>query len=168
MCQASSGTAQEEARRTVTTFCTASRAHLRRARPTSRADLAKDAQDQHGERERAEECPLEARVEGDSRRWWRGSLARFLQRDSAPSRAAARRADARHPAAAAPRRSAPWVPALRELAGLVVARQVRLSPGERSQVPGRALSVSARLAAVLLKRGQKRTPDRREALLGDD
>ena len=38
--------------------------------------------------------------------WWglspqvAGSLARFLLRDSAPSRAAARRADAPHPAAA--------------------------------------------------------------------
>ena len=38
--------------------------------------------------------------DGDSRRRWRGSLARFLLRDSAPSRAAAPRADAPHPAAA--------------------------------------------------------------------
>jgi hypothetical protein len=77
------------------------------------------------------------RREGESRRRWRGSLARFLQRESAPSRAAARRADAPHRAATAPRRNAPWVPALRELAGPVVARQVCLSLGERSQVPGR-------------------------------
>jgi len=41
-----------------------------------------------------------------SRRRWAGSLARFLLRDSAPSRAAARRADAPHPAAARTRRNA--------------------------------------------------------------
>ena len=45
----------------------------------------------------------------DSRRGWRGSLARFLLRDSAPSRAAARRADAPHPPQHAHRRNAPWV-----------------------------------------------------------
>jgi hypothetical protein len=36
-----------------------------------------------------------------------------------------------------PRRNTPWVMALRELAGPVVSRQVRQSPGERSRAPGR-------------------------------
>ena len=40
----------------VESFSTASRAHLQRAKPTRRADLAKDAQAEHGERERAEQC----------------------------------------------------------------------------------------------------------------
>jgi hypothetical protein len=50
--------------------------------------------------ERGECRALATRDVGDSRRRWRGSLARFLLRDSAPSRAAARRADAPHLAAA--------------------------------------------------------------------
>ena len=66
-----------------------------------RPRLAKDARDGHGQRERAERCrAVAARGDGGSRRRWQGSLARFLLRDSASSRAAARRADAPHPAAA--------------------------------------------------------------------
>jgi len=41
----------------VESFSTASRAHLQRAKPTRRADLAKDAQAEHGERERAGAVP---------------------------------------------------------------------------------------------------------------
>jgi len=67
----------------------------------SRPRLAKDARDEHGERERTGQCrAVAARGDGDSRRRWQGSLARLLLRDSASSRAAARRADALHPAAA--------------------------------------------------------------------
>jgi hypothetical protein len=65
-----------------------------------------------------------------------GSLARFLSRDSAPSRAAARRAVTPHPAAPRARRNAPCMAALGELAGPIVARQARRPPGERSQGPG--------------------------------
>jgi hypothetical protein len=52
-----------------------SRAHLRRARPTSpRPRLAKDAQDEHGERERAgSSAPRRPGVGGDSRRRWRAA-----------------------------------------------------------------------------------------------
>jgi hypothetical protein len=46
--------------------------------------------------ERAGQCVWRRRGAGDSRRRWRGSLARRLQRDSAPARAAARRAAAPH------------------------------------------------------------------------
>jgi hypothetical protein len=57
----------------------------------------------HGERGRAVQLRASRPgVDGDSRRGWWGSLARFLSRDSAPSRAAACRADAPHPAAARP------------------------------------------------------------------
>jgi hypothetical protein len=73
------------------------------------ADLAADALDLDGKSERAVQLRGGGRGDGDSRRGWRGSLARFLLRDSAPSRAAARRADAPHPAAARTRRNAPWV-----------------------------------------------------------
>ena len=66
-----------------------------------RPRLAKDTQDVYGGRERAGQCSaIAARGGGDSRRRWRGSLAHFLLRGSASSRAAARRADAPHPAAA--------------------------------------------------------------------
>jgi hypothetical protein len=68
---------------------------------TALADLAKDARDEHGERERAGQCrAVAARDVGDTRRRWRGSLARFLS------------------------------------------RQVRQSPGERSQAPRRGVAQS--------------------------
>jgi hypothetical protein len=108
------------------------------------ADLVEDARDVHGE---ALNKPGSAAPGGQG--WWGlspqvgGSLARFLLRDSAPSRAAARRADA--PPEHAPRRNAPWV--TRSRAG----RAGRLAPGvpvagRKGQLTGperRALSGSA-------------------------
>ena len=50
----------------------------RQGRP-ARAEARENARDKHGERERAGPgCALAARDVGDSRRRWRGSLARFL------------------------------------------------------------------------------------------
>ncbi len=66
-----------------------------------------------------------------------GQPGPLLLRDSAPSRAAARRADAPHPTAARTPPQRTEVHALRELAGPVVTRQVRRSPNERSQPRGR-------------------------------
>jgi hypothetical protein len=101
MCQASSGTAHPLGSRVVRTFFTSSRAHLRRARPNGPSRSRKGCA---GRAQRAlNERPVPRRSgEGcrDSRRRWRGSLARCLQRDSAPARAAARRAGAPYPAAA--------------------------------------------------------------------
>src|ERR1700683_1191694 len=70
-------------------------------RRPAQAETREAARDQRGERERARQCRTHRRAGGgrDSRRRWGGSLARFLLRDSASSRAAARRADAPHPAA---------------------------------------------------------------------
>jgi hypothetical protein len=66
-------------------------------RPTT-AETREDARGEHGERERAGPVPrCSGQGGGGSRRRWRGSLARFLLRDSASSRAAARRADAPPP-----------------------------------------------------------------------
>jgi hypothetical protein len=70
-----------------------------------------------------------AKGDGDSRRRWRGSLARRFLRGSAPARAAARRAAVPHPG-----RNAPRGAALRELAGRSSSRQVHRSPCERPQL----------------------------------
>jgi hypothetical protein len=76
----------------------------------ARTRLAEDSWDVHGQRERAGQCRAVAAGDvGDPRRRWLGSLAHFLLRDGASSRAAARRADAPYPAAARTRRNAPWV-----------------------------------------------------------
>jgi hypothetical protein len=56
-----------------------SRAHLRRARPTVRAVLAACARDARGALNELGECRAETATSGgESRRRWRGSLARFL------------------------------------------------------------------------------------------
>jgi hypothetical protein len=101
--------------------------------------LAEGAQDVHGE---ALNEPGSARRKRPgcrgSRRRWRGSLARCLQRESAPARAAA--PPRRYPAprrSTHPHRHAPWVGHTGPAGRAVVSRQVRRSPGERSQSSGR-------------------------------
>jgi hypothetical protein len=128
----------------------------------ARADLAKYARAEHEERERLGGAAQEWPGGGDHSPQVVGSLARFLLRDGAPSRAAARRADAPHRPLPAPRRNAPWVPALRELAGPVVTRQILRSPGEKSQLSGperRALSGSAPPASTVLRIPLRRAVD---------
>jgi hypothetical protein len=65
-----------------------------------------------------------------------GSLARFLLRESAPSRAARRAITPRSPRHA-PHRNVPCITAMGELTAPLATRQARRSVGERSQEPGR-------------------------------
>jgi hypothetical protein len=63
--------------------------------------------DVHRERKRAGECRAAAARDSGTLAAGGGQPGRFLLRESATSRAAARRADAPHPAAAHARRNAP-------------------------------------------------------------
>lgn len=89
----------------MTTFSTDSRARLRRARPSGpgRTRAVGAGSTRSDALKRSGECrTVGGRDRGESRRSWRGSLARCLSRDSAPARAAARTAVTPHPPPARP------------------------------------------------------------------
>jgi hypothetical protein len=105
-------------RRAVTTFITASRAHLRRAKPTGPGRVSRRMRETYTESVNEAGSAAPWRPEAvESRRRWRGSLARFLLRDrrTVAGRCPPRRCPAPRRSRTPPYRTVSR--ALRELAG---------------------------------------------------
>ena len=169
-CRISSGAGHVPVSWAVTTFFTGFKGAPSARQPDRpRPRLTKDARDEHGERERGGQCRCGGQGCWGPSPQVAGSLARFLLRDSAPSRAAARRADAPHPAAARTRRNAPWVmrsaswPGRSSRTGCADRRMKGHSAGPER----RALSGSAPPASTVLRIPLRGTRLRRAVDPGD-